>query len=111
VTHILTDRGSCFTANAFEKACQVQVIDRRRTRAYSPQTNGMIERFNSHAATEVLSINVAHHTDLEILLLGFNKAYNHRRQRVLGGLSPTTKVTERLGNSLFCTTVAIRQGT
>lgn len=99
MTHILTDRGLCFTADAFEKACQVQVIDRRRTRAYPPQTNGMVERFNDRAATEVLSINVAHHTDLEILLLGFNKAYNHRRQHVLGGLSPTTKVTERLRQS------------
>ncbi|MCG4255125.1 IS481 family transposase [Acetobacter senegalensis] len=96
VTHILTDRGSCFTADAFEKACQAQAIDRRRTRAYSPQTNGMVERFNGRVATEVLPINVAHHADLEILLLGFNQAYNHRRQRVLGGLSPTTKVTERL---------------
>ena len=94
ITHILTDRGSCFTADAFEKACQN--VDRRRTRAYSPQTNGMVERFNGRIATGVLPINVAHHTDLEVLLHGFNHAYNLRRQRVLGGLSPTAKVAERL---------------
>jgi len=96
VTHVLTDRGSCFTAEAFEKACLDQGIDRRRTRAYSPQTNGMVERFNGRVATEVLPINVAHHADLEALLHGFNQAYNQRRQRVLGGLSPTAKVAERL---------------
>ncbi len=70
ITHILTDRGSCFTADAFEKACQDQGVDRRRTRAYSPQTNGMVERFNGRIATEVLPINVAHHVDLEALLRG-----------------------------------------
>lgn len=94
ITHILTDRGSCFTADAFEKACQG--VDRRRTRAYSPQTNGMVERFNGRVATEVLPINVAHHADLEALLHGFNHAYNQRRQRVLNGHSPAAKVAERL---------------
>jgi transposase InsO family protein len=96
VTHVLTDRGSCFTADAFEKACQDDGVDRRRTRAYSPQTNGMVERFNGRIAAEVLPINVANHADLETLLHGFNQAYNQRRQRVLGGLSPASKVVERL---------------
>jgi len=96
ITHILTVRGSCFTADAFEKACQHQDVDWRRTRAYSSQTNGMVERFNGRVATEVLPINVAHHVNLEALLRGFNRAYNQRRQRVLGGLSPTEKVAERL---------------
>ena len=42
VTHILTDRGSCFAAEDFERACKEIAADRRRTRAYSPQTNGMV---------------------------------------------------------------------
>lgn len=76
ITHILTDRDSCFTADAFEKACQNKGVDRRRTRAYSPQTNGMVEQFNGRVATEVPPINVAHCADLEALLRGFNHAYN-----------------------------------
>lgn len=56
----------------------------------------MVERFNGRVATEVLPINVAHHADLEALLRGFNHAYNQRRQRVLGGLSPAAKVAERI---------------
>ena len=41
-------------------------------------------------------MNVANHADLEMLLRGFNQAYNWRRQRVLSGLSPASKVDERL---------------
>ena len=97
ITHILTDRGSCFTAESFEEACQAIHVDRRRTRAYSPQTNGIVERFNGRIASEVLPINVANHGDLEALLRGFNHAFNRRRQRVLGDLSPTKRMLRRLG--------------
>jgi hypothetical protein len=67
----------------------------------------MVERFNGRAASEVLGINVASHVDLEILLVGFNKTYNRRRQRVLSGLSPVDKVKQhvevnaRLANLLY----------
>ena len=96
ITHILTDRGSCFTANAFEKACRDMTIDRRRTKAYSPQTNGMVERFNGRVATEVLQVCVSSHKDLEILLRGFCFAYNHRLQRVLNGITPDQRITSWL---------------
>ena len=36
------------------------------------------------------------HRDLEILLKGFNQAYNRRRQRVLKGRSPDEVVRSRL---------------
>jgi len=96
ITHILTDRGSCFTADAFEKACRDMTIDRRRTKAYSPQTNSMEERFNGRVATEVLQVCVANHEDLEILFKGFCFAYNHRKQRVLAGLSPAEHIASWL---------------
>jgi hypothetical protein len=44
----------------------------------------------------VLGIPIPSHRDLEILLHGFNRAYNARRQRVLGGLSPDEVVRRRL---------------
>jgi transposase InsO family protein len=96
ITHILTDRGSCFTADDFERACGEFKVIRRKTKAYTPQTNGMVERFNGRVASEVLGINVAGHADLEILLTSFNQAYNRRRQRVLHGLSPVDKVEQRI---------------
>jgi transposase InsO family protein len=96
VTRVLTDRGSCFTAEGFEKLCRTLGIEHRKTRPYTPRTNGMAERFNGRVQREVLGITVAGHRDLERLLDGFNSAYNARRQRVLDGRSPEEVVRERL---------------
>jgi transposase InsO family protein len=96
MTHVLTDRGSCFTADGFEKACRELGLEHRKTRPYTPRTNGMVERFNGRVQREVLGITVASHGDLERLLKGFNSAYNARRQRVLDGRSPEEVVRERL---------------
>jgi len=102
VTHVLTDRGSftdrgsCFVADAFEAACRRLKVEHRTTRPYTPRTNGMVERFNGRVQREVLGITIHSHRDLEILLHGFNRAYNARRQRVLGGLSPDEAVRRRL---------------
>jgi transposase InsO family protein len=97
VTHVLTDRGSCFTADGFERACQKLGVEHRTTRPYTPRTNGMVERFNGRIQREVLGITVASHQDLDTLLRGFNQASNARRQRVLKGRSPERVVHERLG--------------
>ena len=96
ITHILTDRGSCFTADAFEEACAELKVPHRQTKADTPQTNGMVDRFNGRVASDVLGINVAGYGDLEILLTSFNRAYSQRRQRVIHGLAPLHKVAERI---------------
>ena len=96
VTHVLTDRGSCFAAEGFERLCRDLEVEHRKTRPYTPRTNGMAERFNGRVQREVLGITVASHRDLERLLAGFNSAYNARRQRVLGGRSPEEVARERL---------------
>jgi transposase InsO family protein len=96
VTHVLTDRGSCFVADAFEAACRRLKVEHRTTRPYTARTNGMVERFNGRVQREVLGITIHSHRDLEIPLHGFNRAYNARRQRVLGGLSPDEVVRRRL---------------
>ena len=96
VTHVLTDRGSCFTADGFEAVCHELAVSHRTTRPYTPKTNGMVERFNGRVQREVLGITIYSHADLEILLKGFNRAYNARRQRVLGGLSPDEAMRRRM---------------
>src|SRR5215208_7951727 len=96
VTHVLTDRGSCFTAEGFEKLCRELGVEHRKTRPYTPRTNGMAERFNGRIQREVLGLTVASHRDLERLLAGFSSAYNARRQRVLGGRSPEQVIREGL---------------
>ena len=73
-----------------------KVRSRLTTKPYTPQTNGMVERFNGRVEREVLGITVHSHADLETLLQGFNQAYNKRRQRVLQGASPEQVVQQRL---------------
>jgi transposase InsO family protein len=95
LTHVLTDNGSCFTP-AFAQACAALGAKYRHTKPYTPQTNGMVERFNRRVSSEVLGITIYSHQDLEQLLRGFNAAYNARRQRVLDGKTPNQVVAERL---------------
>ncbi len=90
---MLTDNGSCFTP-AFAKACTSLGAQYRHTRPRTPQTNGMVERFNGRISSEVLGINIYSHRALEQLLRGFNTAYNARRQRVLDGRTPNQLVAE-----------------
>jgi transposase InsO family protein len=96
ITHVLTDRGSCFTADGFEDACRKLKVAHRKTKPYTPQTNGLVERFNGRVQREVLGITISSHWDLEKLLKGFNQAYNRRRQRVLKEASPEQVVRSRL---------------
>src|SRR3954466_9964940 len=65
VTHVLTDRGSCFTADACEHACERHGVQHRKTKPYTPRTNGMVERFNGRVQREVLGITIYSHQDLE----------------------------------------------
>jgi transposase InsO family protein len=58
VTHVLTDRGSCFTADGFEEACCKLKVEHRTTKPYTPQTNGLVERFNGRVQREVLGITI-----------------------------------------------------
>ena len=95
----LTDRGSCFTADGFERACEALGVAHRTTRPYTPCTNGIVERFNGRIQREVLGITIHSHRDLDTLLRGFNQAYNARRQRVLKGRSPEMVVRERLSTA------------
>jgi hypothetical protein len=95
-THVLTDRGSCFAADGFEAACRQLKVQHCTTKSYTPQTNGLAERFNGRVQREVLGITIDSHQDLETLLKGFNQAYNRRRQRVLKRASPEQVVHRRL---------------
>ncbi len=96
LTHVLTDRGSCFTADGFEAACRSLGVEHRTTRPDTPQTHGRAERFNGRVPREVLGITIDSHTDVEQLLHGFHQADNARRQRVLKGASPDEVVRQRL---------------
>ena len=92
---MLTDNGSCFTPR-FAGVCAELGAEYRHTRPRTPQTDGMVERFNGRIGSEVLGITVHSHRQLEQLLRGFNAAYNARRQRALDGKTPDQVVAERI---------------
>src|SRR3954466_5229330 len=95
LTHVLTDNGSCSTPR-FVRVCTELGAQYRHTRPRTPQTNGMVERFNGRVGSEVLAITISSHQQLEQLLRGFNAAYTARRQRVLEAKTPDQVVAERL---------------
>jgi transposase InsO family protein len=52
VRALLADNGSSYRSHLFRHACQKLAIKHRRTRPYSPQTNGKAERFIQTALHE-----------------------------------------------------------
>ena len=58
ILRILTDRGSEYKGNiehhAFELFLSIEGIEHTTTKAYSPQTNGMCERFNKTMKQELI---------------------------------------------------------
>jgi transposase InsO family protein len=52
VRALLTDNGSSYRSHQFRHACQLLGLKHRRTRPYSPQTNGKAERFIQTALRE-----------------------------------------------------------
>jgi transposase InsO family protein len=49
---VLTDNGPCYNAHRFRRACDQLGLKHRRTRPYTPRTNGKAERFIQTALNE-----------------------------------------------------------
>jgi transposase InsO family protein len=45
IRRVLTDNGACYKANRFTRTCDQLGLKHRRTRPYTPRTNGKAERF------------------------------------------------------------------
>ncbi len=52
IRRVLTDNGPCYKARRFASACQQLKLKHRRTRPYTPRTNGKAERFIKTAINE-----------------------------------------------------------
>ena len=44
---LITDQGSNFDSEVFREVCAFLGIDKRRTTAYNPKANGLVERMHS----------------------------------------------------------------
>jgi transposase InsO family protein len=99
VTAVMTDNGSCYRSRDFAAALGDQV-KHRRTRAYRPQTNGKVERFNrtltaewAYAAT--YRSDEARAATYDTWLHHYN---HHRPHTGIGGQTPADRVHNLKGN-------------
>lgn len=93
VTAVMTDNGSCYRSTAFAAALGAGV-KHRRTRAYRPQTNGKVERFNRTLAAEwayaaVYDSDEARAATYDAWLHHYN---HHRPHTGIGGQVPSARV-------------------
>lgn len=91
IEKIQTDNGREFTANRFKELCEALGIEHRRTKPYSPKTNGMVEKANDiiKGAT-VKTTTYSSAAEMKEDLLQFLRYYNTARPH--GGLRREIKI-------------------
>jgi transposase InsO family protein len=91
ITHILTDNGKAFSDRPFhsnardpsgkhelDRLCADLGIEHRLTRPRTPQTNGMVERFNGRISDLLKTHHFVSREDLEETPLRYVHLYNHQ---------------------------------
>ena len=102
IEKVLTDNGKEFTdrfcatgqrkptgKHLFDKVCSDHSIEHRLTQSRSPQTNGMVERFNGRISEVVKQTRFESIAELKETLLRYMAIYNHHiPQKALSHQSP-----------------------
>lgn len=97
VERVLTDNGSAYRSRMFAKTAQRLGIKLKRTRAYRPQTNGKVERFN-RTLMEEWAYDRPYMSNGKRLatLQAWVAAYNHQRPHTaLGGKAPISRMCKQ----------------
>ncbi|KQM84427.1 IS481 family transposase [Agromyces sp. Leaf222] len=99
VTAVMTDNGACYRSHVFADALG-ESVTHRRTKAYRPQTNGKVERFNRTLATEWAYAAVYDSEQARAATYqDWIHHYNHHRPHTgIGGLTPSARVHNLTGN-------------
>ena len=84
---IHSDQGRQFESLLFKEMCQLLQIEKTRTTAYHPQSDGMVERFNRTLASMVGVFVNEHHSDWDELLPYLTMAYRSTEHETTG-MSP-----------------------
>lgn len=92
---VLTDNGSAYRSADFARACTEADVRHRRTRPYTPQTNGKVERFNRTLLEEWAYVRVyrSERSRTEALAHWLHQYNHHRGHTALCGLPPVSRVT------------------
>jgi transposase InsO family protein len=91
----LTDNGSCYRSRDWRDALAITGTKHRRTRPYTPRTNGKVERFNGTLAREWAYVRpYASEQARTAALAEFIRYYNHDRPHAaLRQRPPVSRVT------------------
>jgi transposase InsO family protein len=99
IERVLTDNGPGYKSHAWADLCAALGIVHTRTRAYRPQTNGKVERFNRTLNDEWARVRVyRRNSDRARALDRWLHRYNHHRcHTALGGQPPMSRVDNDSG--------------
>ena len=101
VERVMTDNGPAYTSSAFHRALAEAGIRHKRTRPYTPRTNGKAERFIQTSLREWAYAR-AYQSSAERAMPAWLCAYNSRRPHsALGGQPPLSRLSKDnlLGNN------------
>jgi transposase InsO family protein len=108
VQYVLTDNGKEFTdrftrkgerdptgQHKFDKACKAIKAEHRLTKPRTPQTNGMVERFNGRISDLLQTTRFASSNELAEAIKHYERLYNHCiPQKALGYKTPIQALKE-----------------
>jgi len=94
IRRVLTDNGPCYKAHRFRKTCAKLNLKHRRTRPYTPRTNGKAERFIKTAINEwAYAFTFQNSADRTASLPAWTHQYNwHRPHASLNQNPPITRL-------------------
>ena len=102
VKRVMTDNGSAYRSHAFRQAIHDAGLKHKRTRPYTPRTNGKAERFiqtslREWAYLQAFTSSAERSAAMQPWLHHYNR---HRPHSALGGQPPSTRLTKDnlLGN-------------
>ena len=102
VERVMTDNGSAYRSHRFRDACETARVKHKRTRPYTPRTNGKAERFiqtsiREWAYRQAFTSSAQRAAAMRPWLHAYNR---HRPHSALGGSPPFTRLTRDnlLGN-------------
>ncbi len=102
VERVMTDNGSAYRSHAFRQAIHDAGLKHKRTRPYTPRTNGKAERFIQTSLREWAYLQAfANSAERSAAMQPWLHRYNrHRPHSALGGKPPSTRLTKDnlLGN-------------
>jgi len=95
IHRVLADNGSCYRSRAWAAALTTTKSKHKRTRPYTPRTNGKVERFSGTLAREWAYVrNYASEHERRFALADFLNYYNHERPHLaLGGKPPISRTS------------------